>query len=215
MKNQPMRTVEEIMNPSHTALIVVDMQRDFCTGEGSFARSGLDVSAVRAIIPPVQRLLEAARKAGVLPVFLQQMTLPGAAGDGDAWLAFKTRDGKSPEYALAGSEGMEMIPELSPRREEICVPKCRPSGFHGTFLDQILRANGIRTVLVCGTRTEGCVLATVLDASFYDYYTCVAEDCVASSSLNMQEAALAIMRSRYLMLNSEEIIRLWSVPPAV
>ena len=102
-----------------------------------------------------------------------------------------------------------MVAELAPLPEEVVVQKFRPSGFHGTFLDQILLANGIRSVLITGTTTEGCVMSTVLDASFHDYYTCVVSDGVASSVANMQETALAFLKTRYKILSTEEVVNLW------
>ena len=89
------------------------------------------------------------------------------------------------------------------------VQKFRPSGFHGTFLDQILRANGIESVLCCGCTTEGCVMATVLDASFHDYYTCIVEDAVATSVSRMQETAMAFLKTRYKVFQTEDILALW------
>lgn len=210
MKKELLRDLKQIIDPAHTALIIVDMQKDFCSPDGSFAKSGLDISSVQAIVPPIQKLLNESRKQRVFVVHIQQCTLPNAQSDGDAWLAFKTRDGKNPEYALYGTEGREIIPELKPQNNEVCVTKYRPSSFHGTFLDQILRANGIRTVLVVGERTEGCVMATVLDASFNDYYTCVVEDCCASSTREMEKVAMAFMRTRYKVLKASEIIDIWN-----
>ena len=204
------RDKETILAPGHTALIMVDMQRDFCCEDGKFAQAGRDISDVRAIIPNCRRLLDSARKSGVFVVHLQQVTLPGQRSDSTGWLAFKTRDGKSAEYALLGSVGAETIDELKPEREEVVIQKFRPSGFHGTFLDQILRANQIESVLICGTTTEGCVMATVLDASFYDYYTCVVQDAVASSVDRMQEAAIEFMKTRYKVYRTEEVVSYWN-----
>ncbi len=209
MHNQIMTTVDEIINPAHTALIVVDMQVDFCCEHGKFAQAGRNIDGVKTIIPNLQALLKAAREKGAFVVHLQQVTLPDNMSDGDAWRAFKTRDGKSPEYALPGSEGFQIIPELAPLETEVCVSKFRPSGFHGTFLDGILRANGIRTILITGTTTEGCVMSTVLHGSFHDYYTCVVGDCVASSVDKMHETAMAFMKMRFKILQSQDIADIW------
>lgn len=203
------REPEKILEPGHTALILVDMQEDFCSQDGKFAQAGRDISAVQAIIPNCEALLTGAREAGVFVVHLQQCTLPGQKSDSGGWLAFKTRDGKSAEYALLGSGGARPVAALAPVGDEVVIQKFRPSGFHGTFLDQILRANGVESVLICGTTTEGCVMATVLDASFHDYYTCVVEDGVATSVQNMQETAMAFMKTRYKTFTVNQILEIW------
>jgi nicotinamidase-related amidase len=198
-----------VFAPAHTALIIVDMQKDFCDPDGLFARAGRDISGVRDIIPNIQNVLRAARRRDVFIVYMKQITLPLGRSDNDAWLAFKQRDRKSPEYTLHGSPGAEIIPELAPDADDVIIQKHRPSSFHGTFLDQILRANGVRSVLVTGTTTEGCVMATVLDASFHDYYTGVVRDGVASSVDKMQETALAFMETRYKILTAAQVAELW------
>ena len=201
--------LKDIFDADHTALIIVDMQKDFCDADGLFAQAGRDISSVQNIIPNIQKVLKQAREKGVFIVYMQQITLSQGKSDNDGWLAFKTRDGKSPEYTLIGSPGAEIIPELSPTKDDVVIQKIRPSSFHGTFLDQILRANGVRYVMITGTTPEGCVMATVLDASFHDYYTGIVSDGVASSVDKMQETALAFMKTRYKILTSDEVISLW------
>jgi ureidoacrylate peracid hydrolase len=206
---EPMKEIKDILNPDHTALIIVDMQNEFCSPYGLFAKAGRDISSCAAIIPRIKKLLELTREMNIFHVQLRQVSLPGNLSDNDAWLAFKTRDGKSPNYTMLGTQGIEIVDELKPLPGEVCVDKFRPSGFHGTFLDQILRANGIRSVLLCGCTTEGCLMSTVLDASFHDYYTCIVEDAVASSVPLMNETALAFMKTRYKMFKTGDIIDLW------
>lgn len=198
----------EILSPSHTALLVVDMQNDGCLPEGWMARQGRDVSRITAMIPTLQRLLGAARTAGVKVVFVQQTTLPDNGSDPPAWLYFKTRDGRTrTDYMLDGTWGHELLECLEPRPGEVRVKKHRPSAFHLTALDPLLKSAGVRSVVVCGTITQGCVLATTLDASFHDYYTVVAEDCTQSYSQELHETALAFLRSRYDVVSAEAIVR--------
>ncbi len=201
---------KEILSPNHTALILVDMQVDFCQDDGLFAKAGRDISNVKKIIPNIQKILNKAREKGVLIVHIQECTLPNQLSDNDAWIAFKTRDKKSPEYTLLGSKGMEIINELIPIEDEVVVRKFRPSAFHGTFLNQILHNNNIRTALIVGNTTEGCVLATALDASFHDYYTCLVEDCIASSVDRMHDAAIILLRNRYKIYSTKELLKIWN-----
>src|SRR5262249_32126774 len=110
------------------------------------------------------------------------------------------------DYTLDGSEGQEVIAELDPRAGEARVKKHRPSSFHETELDSLLRERGVETVVVMGTITQGCVLATTLDASFHDYYVVLAEDCVQSFSSHLHDVALEFMSSRYDVVPSPRIV---------
>lgn len=77
-------------------------------------------------------------------------------------------------------------------------------------MDQLLRSNGIKSVVVTGTSTSGCVLGTALDASYCDYYTVVIKDCVGDANQNRHRAGLGLMGERFDMPSSEELIALWA-----
>jgi nicotinamidase-related amidase len=202
--------VAEIVEPSHTALLVVDVQNDCVMPDGWFAERGRDVTAIQAVLPNIVELVELARSAGVFVLFIEQTTLPGNRSDPPAWLYFKTRDGRSrTDYTLDGSWGQETIYELRVGSDEPRIRKFRPSAFHQTELDTILRNRGIESVVICGVITQGCVQATTMDASFHDYYTVVAEDCVASHNQELHTNALAFMRSRYDFTGLEALRKLW------
>lgn len=197
----------EIVRPEHTALLVVDMQNDMCRSDGWMASNGRDVAAITSMVPRLIALLESARLARVHVVYVQQTTLPGNASDSPAWLYFKTRDGRTrTDYTLDGAPGHRILDELAPRPGETIVKKFRPSAFHETSLDLLLRAAGIESVVVCGVITQGCVLATLLDASFHGYYTVLAEDCVQSYDQEQHENALRFARSRYDVAPSNTIV---------
>ena len=206
----------KIIDPRHTALLMIDMQNDFCSPEGKFAQAGRDASSIIEIIPACRKLLDAARAANVFVVHIQQSTLPGEQSDNGGWLAFKTRDGKAPTYATTNTWGWNHIDELAPANDgengkyyEPVVPKFRPDGFLYTSLDLILQANNIKSVVCCGCTTEGCVMATVMGAAFHNYYTCVAEDAVATSVDGAHEHAIWLMKKRYLVRTVDRIISCW------
>lgn len=206
----------KILDPSHTALLMIDMQNDFCSPEGKFAQAGRDASDIIQIVPKCKELLECARAANVMVVHIQQSTLPGQQSDNGGWLAFKTRDGKAPTYATVNTWGWEHVDELKPRNDtengryfEPIVLKFRPDAFLYTQLDLILHANGIESVVCCGCTTEGCVLATVMGAAFHNYYTCVAEDAVATSVPGAHEHAIWLMKKRYIVRTVETITNYW------
>jgi nicotinamidase-related amidase len=89
------------------------------------------------------------------------------------------------------------------------MQKFRFSAFTKTPLDLLLQASDIKTVIIAGVVTQGCVEATTRDASYHDYFTVVIEDCVASTSRDLHEASLKYMASRYDILTSVELLSLW------
>ena len=202
--------VSEMLEPAHTALLVVDVQNDGCLPDGWFAKHGKDVSRMEQIFGPIERLIGASRESGALTVFIEQTTLKDNQSDTPYWLYFKTRDGRSEtDYTLEGSWGRKTIDRLAPMEGEPIVYKNRPSAFFQTNLDLILKARGIKSVLVCGTITQGCVLATILDASFHGYYTVFARDAVQSYNLELHEVALTLLSSRYDNVLADEAVALW------
>ena len=200
----------EILDPRHTALLVVDVQNDMCRPDGWMARQGRDVGAIQAAVPRIAQLAAAARECGVTVVLIEQTTLPDNASDSPAWLYFKTRDGRRrTDYTLDGSWGQQTLEEIGRGPGDLVVRKHRPSAFHATTLDLLLRARGVESVAVCGTITQGCVQATVMDASFHDYYVVVAGDAVQSFSQELHANALTFLRSRYDVADGAEIAALW------
>jgi nicotinamidase-related amidase len=214
---QVFTTLEELVDPAHAALLVVDMQRDFCTPGGAFDKLGVDISMYPAMVPRLARLIDGARAAGV-PVFYIQMTvLPGRISDSPAQIRFNLRlhlgsDGvvEPLDYTPDGSEGQQIIPELAPRDGDVVIKKYRSSAFWGTNLDLLLRANGIKTCIVSGCTTEGCVESTARDAMFGDYYVVVPEDCVASDDRAQHDASLLLMRHRFDLAPSDAILGVWA-----
>ena len=209
--------LHELVAPAHTALVVVDLQRDFCAPGWAFDRLGVDLSMYPPLIPRVSRLVERARAADVRVVYLQMTALPDGASDSPAQLRFnlrlshlaRERTGEPLSYTRDGSPGQEMLDELAPQPGDLVVKKYRSSGFWGTNLDLLLRSNGIKTVVVCGCTTEGCVESTARDAMFNDYYVVIAEDCVASDDPAQHEASLLLMRHRFDLASAEAILGVW------
>jgi len=209
----------ELVDPSHTALLLVDMQRDFVAQDGVFARLGVDLTMYEPMRPRLARLLTEARRCGVLAVHVQMSMLAGGASDSPAQLRFNLRMHRSFRvsdmpltYTEVGSPGQAFVENLEPAEGELVVPKWRSSGFWGTALDLILRSNGIRTVIVTGCTTEGCVESTARDAMFNDYYVVVPEDCVASDDRAQHEASLFLMKHRFDVVTSDALIDTWRNP---
>ncbi len=141
-------TIDEILRPGHTALLVIDVQNDFCHPEGHFARYGKALGSVQAMLPALVNFVAAAQGLGIFTAFICQQTLPHGRSDSPAWLRFKCRDGKSPEYTLKGSWGAELVEGLAPTARDVSVEKFRPDAFLRTALDAILRSQGIESLVL-------------------------------------------------------------------
>jgi nicotinamidase-related amidase len=210
----------ELVDPAHTALLLVDMQRDFVDEQGAFARLGIDISMYPPMLPRLARLLATARAREILVVHIQMTALPGRMSDSPAQLRFNLRmhesaraGGPPLRYTEPGTAGREFVDELAPLPGELVVPKWRSSGFWGTSLDLLLRSNGIQTVIVTGCTTEGCVESTARDAQFNDYYVVVVEDCVASDDRAQHDASMLLMRHRFDVVPSAALDAVWAPEP--
>jgi nicotinamidase-related amidase len=209
-------SLDELVAVRHTAVIVVDMQNDFCKPGWAFSQLGIDISMYPAMIPRLALLLAGARKAGVPVIYIQMTVLPGRFSESPAQIRFNMRlhlrshDATEPLlYTVEGTPGQEIIPELAPQSGDLIVCKYRSSGFWGTNLDLLLRSNRIETVIMTGITTEGCVESTARDALFNDYYVVLPEDCVASDDPRQHEASLFLMRHRFDVVVSDDILAVW------
>jgi len=209
--------LSEIIDPAHTALVIVDMQRDFCCAGGSFDRLGVDLSMYPPVIERIAKLIAAARQSAVTLVFIQMTVLPDRASDSPAQIRFNLRlhDGHHGQadplpYTLDGSEGQRFVPGLEPLDGELVVKKYRSSAFWGTNLDLLLRSNAIKSVIVAGCTTEGCVESTARDAMFSDYYVVIAADAVASDDPAQHDASMYLMARRFDLATSEVIRKTWA-----
>jgi len=185
------------------------MQNDFCHPHGLYAQCGKDIASTVAIVPGVIALARAAQTSGVLCVFLRQLTLSNNESDSPAWLRFKCRDGKRPEYTLKGSWGAEFVDGLVPGSNDLVIEKFRPDAFVKTSIDGLLRERGIETLIILGTSTEGCVESTVRGGSYHDYYVVVVSDLVSSCNSILHEGSLRLMQARYPIATAEQIKGVW------
>ena len=196
------------------------MQRDFVEPEGAFGKLGIDLSMYRESVPRLARLLGDAREASLLVIHVQNTTLPGRVSDSPAQIRFNLRmhagdrhDDVPLRYSVEGTPGHEFVKALTPHRGEPVVRKHRSSAFWGTNLELLLRSNGIRTVVIGGCTTEGCVESTARDAMFNDLYVVIAVDCVASDDREQHEASLLLMRHRFDLATADEIASVWAAAP--
>ncbi len=181
---------------NQTALLIVDMQNDFCKPTGYIgAVKGMDMRGVEKIIPSITRLLEFARENGLLTVFIK--TIHSEFTNSDNWknrykwvraekgLSQKQERAKpasdAREICAPSTWGSEMIDELQPRDDEPIVVKHRYSAFIDTDLELILRSKGINNVLITGNATNVCVESTARHAFMLNYVTVTVSDCVGTT----------------------------------
>lgn len=168
-------------DPATTALLVVDMLKDFFDEGGAMVLEG-----GKALYPPHKKLLAAARAARMPVLWLNQCLPPDDS-------LFEMRA----VHCLAGSWGAEIVDELPVEASDIVIPKRRYSGFFQTALDLTLRERGIDTVIVTGVVTNICVRSTVHDAFFLRYQVLVPEDLVMATSPQAQQVTLYDIDTHY------------------
>ncbi|AFZ66557.1 cysteine hydrolase family protein [Deinococcus peraridilitoris] len=180
-------------SPNRQALVIIDMQNDFCSPGGWTDASGLEYQKCRTAIPGIQRAIAVARERELWVVWVYWHNRPDLRNLGAPTLySFKhepSQQGIGQDLARGqvltqGSWGAEIVDDLKPlmREEDIHIEKVRMSGFYGTHLDQVLRTQGINTLLFAGVNIDQCVTTTMEDAYFRDYNAVLLEDACSTSS---------------------------------
>jgi nicotinamidase-related amidase len=176
---------------ARTAILVIDMQNDFCHPEGWLGHIGVDVTPARAPIPALARLLPALREQDVPVIWVNWGNRPDRLNLSPALLDVYQRSGTGLGDPLPGSGAhvleqgswsAAVVDELPQLPGDIRVSKYRMSGFWDTPLDSILRNLGVTTLLFAGVNVDQCVLCTLQDANFLGYDCLLLEDCSATTS---------------------------------
>ena len=200
-------TLEQRVSPAHAALLVIDFQNDFVADGGFFDQIGADVKTIQRVVPPLAQLVDRAREAGVLVVFIQ------AIYDPQYLLApMRERDlhvGARMPRCLMGSWGADFH-VVARRANEPVVIKHRYSAFANSELNDLLKRRGIRSLLLAGVATDTCVESTGRDAYFIDYYVTLVADCCAGAAERDHRVALERFERDYgAVVNSADIIEAW------
>ena len=188
--------------PASTALLIIDMQRDFIEPGGFGAMLGNDVSLLRRAIDPIHALLSAFRAAGLLVLHTREGHRPDLSDAPPAKLARgggPTRIGDlgpMGRILIRGEAGHDIIPELYPRAGEPVIDKPGKGSFCQTDLELILKNRGIRTLIVCGVTTEVCVHTTVREANDRGFECLVPADCAASYFPEFHDVALRMISAQ-------------------
>ncbi len=189
-------------DPHATALVIIDMQRDFLEPGGFGAMLGNDVSLLRSAIAPCKAVLDAARRHGLLVVHTREGHSPDlvdcpptklargglATGIGDA--------GPMGRILVRGEPGHDIVAELYPVAGEPVIDKPGKGAFHATDLELRLRNRGIKTLIVCGVTTEVCVNTTVREANDRGFECVVVSDATGSYFPDFQRIGLAMIKAQ-------------------
>lgn len=188
--------------PTSTALVIIDMQRDFVEPGGFGEALGNDVSLLRKAIAPTRKVLDAARRREMLVIHTREGHRPDLS---DLPASKKLRGrlkngigdpGPMGRILVRGEYGHDIVDELKPAPGEPVVDKPGKGAFYATDLDSMLHNRGIRQLVVCGVTTEVCVNTTVREANDRGYDCLVLEDCVGSYFPAFQRAALDMIKAQ-------------------
>lgn len=208
-------SIDELVDPKHAALVIVDIQNDFCKRKNEDGSVSFAVPMYEPMLGRVKQTIAAAREAGVLVVYLSHTTLPDFRNESPPRIRYlmNARGSNDPNdikmFTLEGSWGWDVVDEITPEPGDVRIRKHRSSGFIGTTMDLVLKNSNIKTLIMTGMVTEGCVESTARDGLFYDYYIVMLNDCVGSGDAEAHEDSLRFMSKRFDMATSDEVMKIW------
>jgi len=202
------------VDSARTAVVVVDMQNDFCSAGGLLDRLGLDLSEIQRSIAPTARVLASARKATLPIIYLKMAFKPDLSDMGREGSPNRTRhlragagktitapEGSISRVLIRDTWDTDIVPALKPESSDIVIYKSRFSGFFETELDAVLKKLGVTQLIVTGATTSVCVESTIRDAMFLDYSCVLLSDCTAEPlgaelPRTNYEASLLVIQTR-------------------
>ena len=200
--------LRSVVDPGHTAVLVIDVQNDFCAPGGhTEVNLGKDVADCQAVVDPIMRLVASARRAGAVVIWVK-------ADYNRTYLsppihARQVARGVANAYCVAGTWGAELY-RVSPEDGDMVIEKHRHSAFIGTELEQILRDRGLRTVVFAGVQTHVCIESSLRDASARGYYVVVPGDCVGSFDRDLHDKTLRCVEMHFGdVVGSNDLLQLW------
>lgn len=198
----------EVVRPHRCALMVIDIQNDFCS-PGGVRTSEKSLEMSERIEQPLIDLVAAARRAGVPVIYTRVMT--GEEHDSGPVLARRQRVGLSgAAYTRRGTWGWEICDYLPPQAGDHVIDKATHSAFSTRSMDALLQRLAVKSLVIAGVITNGCVEGTVRDAFARGYYVVVPEDAVATYDENLQRYSLQNMSRHFgVVATSAEVMSVW------
>jgi nicotinamidase-related amidase len=185
---------------NRTALIIIDMQRDFCAAGGYADMAGLDISNLRKPIPQIQQLLNVARSQGMLIIHTREGhrsdmldCMPSKRARSARTAAAIGSDGPMGKLLIRGEYGHDFVDELTPIAGEVIIDKPGYSAFHQTDLEIILRSQQITQLIITGVTTEVCVQSTLRAAVEYGWDCITVGDACGSAYPDLHQASLVMI----------------------
>ncbi|MDP2646321.1 MAG: cysteine hydrolase [Desulfobacterales bacterium] len=199
------QALKGLVDPRHTAVIVIDLQNDFCHNEGGLAKSGRDVCLMQQAAYHTKDFLSEVRKRHVPIIFVR--VRHSSWTNSPAWL--RKRGEKALSTCLDGTWGEEFF-VVRPEKGDVVVVKNRYSAFKGTNLDLILRSKSIQTIILTGVGTNVCVESTARDGFQMDYDTVLLSDCTGSSTLEEHQRSLNVLAQHFgYVVSSKDVTDAW------
>lgn len=190
------------VNPDETALLIIDMQKDFLYHGGYGELLGNNPDRLLTVISPLQKILKAARNAGMLVIHTREGHLPDLSDCPPTkllrWPQGRRIGDQGPmgRILIRGEEGHSIINEVAPAKGEIVIDKPGKNAFYKTTLEKILREKGIVNLLFTGVTTDVCCSTTVCAANDRGFNAIVLADCMASYDPSRHNAALKIIKAQ-------------------
>jgi nicotinamidase-related amidase len=183
------------MNEEKQALLILDMMNEIVRADGAWAEMGYGYgpqAEERDVVPKTVLAVEKARAAGI-PVIYVTVGFSKSYAEWPSDSPVFTEEGKKARLLQLGTWGQETHEALAPREDEVLVTKKRVSPFYATFLEVLLRTQGVEELLLCGVATDHVVMATARDGHDRDFRIKVLEDCCAAASQERHEAAIVVL----------------------
>lgn len=194
-----------LLNPSHSALLVIDVQNDLASEKGKYAELGYNIKLIRGVIKPLRNLISLARSAGV-PIIYTKITYSRDYSDASPFTPSRSLNALKRK-----TWGSEIVQEVTPTEGDYVIDRQRASAFYQTPLEEILKSLKVDTLVLTGLTVSFGVESTARGAADRDFRVIIVEDCTASFTKEVYDAWLFITKQKQFWLwkvvNSNDVIK--------